>query len=83
MKNNRIHVNKIQERHFSRKKKPLREAAQRIWGFYPEKKAPAGGRTTDMGFLYIKSKNPRSKIQKIQTNTNIHINIHKYTQIYT
>ena len=49
---------------FFQKKKPLREAAQRIRGFYPEKKAPAGGRTTDMGFLYIKSKIPRSKIQK-------------------
>ena len=37
--------------HFFQKKKPLREAAQRIRGFYPEKKAPAGGRTTDKGFL--------------------------------
>ena len=53
--------------HFLWKKKPLREAPQRIWGFYPEKKAPAGGRTTDMGFLYIKSKIPKSKNpQKIQ-----------------
>ena len=31
---------------------------------FPEKKAPAGGRTTDMGFLYIKSRIPRSKIPK-------------------
>ena len=36
---------------------------------FPEKKAPAGGRTTDMGILYIKSKIPKkykilkSKIQ--------------------
>ena len=50
--------------HFFQKKKPLREAAQRIRGFYPEKKAPAGGRTTDMGFLYIKSQIPRSQIRK-------------------
>ena len=40
--------------HFLWKKKPLREAPQRIRGFYPEKKAPAGGPTTDKGFLYIK-----------------------------
>ena len=80
MKIYQIHVKQIQERHFSRKKKPLREAAQRIWDFYPEKKAPtggrttdkgflsrkksAGGRTTDIGFLYIKSKIPRSTIQQ-------------------
>ena len=59
--------------HFLWKKKPLREAPQRIWGFYPEKKAPAGGRTTDMGFLYIKSKIPRSKIQKSKKIQNFKI----------
>ena len=51
--------------HFLWKKKPLREAPQRIWGFYPEKKAPAGSPTTDMGFLYTKSKNPK-KIQNFK-----------------
>ena len=40
---------------FSRKKKPLREAAQRIRDFYPEKKNPAGGRTTDKGFFFYKN----------------------------
>ena len=54
-----LYIKKIQERHFSRKKKPLREAAQRIRGFYPEKKAPAGSPTTDMGFLYTKSNNQK------------------------
>ena len=63
--NDQIHVKQIQERHFPEKKKPLREAAQRIRDFYPEKKAPAGGRTTDKGFIYIYiHQHPRSKIKK-------------------
>ena len=51
------------------KKKPLREAPQRIKDFYtskksrnvifPEKKAPAGGPTTDMGFLSKIPKNTK------------------------
>ena len=50
---------------------------------FPEKKVPAGGRTTDMGFLYIKS-----KIPKIQPPTphpppkNIYKNVYFYVYIY-
>ena len=40
---------------------------------FSRKKNPAGGRTTDMGFVYIKSKNPRSKIQKSKKIQNFKI----------
>ena len=43
---------------------------------YPEKKAPAGGRTTDKGFVYIKTIN-------IHKYTHKYTNIHKHTKIYT